>query len=324
MAGPIRIALSTLVLVALWPQQTVADEPPSARELIQRFDADNDGKLDRQELERAFAKDKRSDVSFLRVVRDSKGDPTSLQTAVASFRSAKGDLQVDLVGAIHVADKAYYEQLNELFRDYDVVLYELIAPAGTRIPRGGQASDHPVGRMQRAIKSMLDLSFQLDEIDYTAKRLVHADLSPEEFAASMQERGESFLQILFRMMGQAASQAGRADAPSDADLLMALFAPDRPMRLKRILASQFEDLEDQMSILEGPTGSTLISQRNKRALEVLRRQRDLGHTKIAVFYGAGHMSDLAERLGKDFELQHTSSRWLTAWDLAVKAKETNR
>jgi hypothetical protein len=125
-------------------------------------------------------------------------------------------------------------------------------------------------------------------------------------------------------MGQAAAQAGRANAPSDADLLMALFAPDRPMRLKRILASQFEDLEGQMTILEGPNGSTLISQRNKRALEVLRRQQERGHSKIGVFYGAGHMSDLAERLEKDFQLQYSSSRWLTAWNLTAKPKGAAR
>jgi hypothetical protein len=159
------------MLAALWPPLTVCGQAPSAEEWIRTFDKDHDGKLDLQELERALAAGDRSDVTFLRVVRDGKGEPTSLQTAVASYRSAKGNLQVDLIGAIHVADKAYYEQLNELFRDYDVVLYELIAPEGTRIPRGGQSSDHPVGRMQRAIKSMLDLSFQLDEIDYTAKRL---------------------------------------------------------------------------------------------------------------------------------------------------------
>jgi hypothetical protein len=117
------------------------------------------------------------------------------------------------------------------------------------------------------------------------------------------------------MMGQAAAQSGRSSAPSDGELLMALFAPDRPLRLKRILATQFEDLEEQMSIFEGPSGSTLITQRNKRALEVLRRQLDQGHGRIAIFYGAGHMSDMAKRLEQEFGLQYDSSRWLTAWNL---------
>jgi hypothetical protein len=306
--------------VAFSQLAAAGEEDRSAKSLITRYDVDHDGKLDERELEAALAGDVAADPIFLRVAKDSQGKPLSLQTAVATFRSPQGDLQVDLIGAIHVADKNYYTQLNRLFRDYDVVLYELIAPEGTRVPRGGQVSDHPVGRMQRGIKSMLDLSFQLDEIDYTARHLVHADLSPQEFAASMQERGESFLQILFRMMGQAAAQAARPNAPSDGELLMALFAADRPMRLKRILATQFEDLDDQMSILEGPNGSTLITQRNKRALDVLRRQHEQGNDRIGIFYGAGHMSDLAKRLQQEFGLQYQSSRWLTAWNLETSGR----
>jgi hypothetical protein len=307
------------MLLALGPDPGLAQETRSAGQLIQQFDADQDGKLDAAELQRALADGGQPEQKFIRVTRDAKETPASLETAVVTFRSPKQQLQVDLISAVHVADRGYYEQLNRLFRDYDVVLYELVAPEGTRIPRGGQRSDHPVGRMQRAIKSMLDLSFQLDEIDYTAQRLVHADLSPEEFAKSMEERGESFLQILFRMMGQAAAQAGRSDAPSDGDLILALFAPDRPLRLKRILAAQFEGLEDQMSVFEGPQGSTLISQRNIRALEVLRRQQEQGKRKIGIFYGAGHMSDMAARLEKDFGLQRDAVRWLKAWDLSGKA-----
>jgi hypothetical protein len=117
-------------------------------------------------------------------------------------------------------------------------------------------------------------------------------------------------------MGQAASQAGRSDAPSDRDLLLALFAPDRPLRLKRILAAQFEDLEGQMAVFEGPSGSTLISERNKRALEVLRQQQERGHKKIGIFYGAGHLPDMAERLEQDHGFRRDSSRWIRAWNLS--------
>ena len=36
--------------------------------------------------------------------------------------------------------------------------------------------------------SALGLSFQLDEIDYTRPNLVHADMTPDEFAQSMRDR----------------------------------------------------------------------------------------------------------------------------------------
>jgi hypothetical protein len=319
----------------------------TAKAWLEKYDADRDGKLNRQELEQALSDQfaaghvarpaatgpseattadgkKGEELQFIRVTRDDQGNPQTLETAITRFSADDSRRHVDLIGAVHVGDKTYYEQLNRLFRDYDVVLYELIAPEGTRVPRGGHPSDHPIGRMQRAIKSMLDLSFQLDEIDYTAPRLVHADMSPADFARSMDQRGESFLQILFRMMGQAAAQAGRHDAPSDRDLLLALFAPDRSLRLKRILAAQFEDLEGQMAVFEGPSGSTLISERNKRALDVLRQQQELGHQKIGIFYGAGHLPDMAERLQEDFGFHYDSTRWVPAWNMSENDRAAAR
>jgi hypothetical protein len=130
----------------------------------------------------------------------------------------------------------------------------------------------------------------------------------------MERRGESFLQILFRAIGQASAQAGQG--PSDAEVLMALFAPDRPLRLKRILAEQFEDLEKQMEIFAGPDGSTLITERNKRAIEVLQQQIASGNDHLAIFYGAGHMQDMAERLQRELQMIPGQTRWVTAWDLS--------
>ena len=46
---------------------------------------------------------------FLRVQRNEDGVATTLQTAIVSYVPANGksDLVVDLVGAVHVADKPY-------------------------------------------------------------------------------------------------------------------------------------------------------------------------------------------------------------------------
>ena len=52
--------------------------------------------------------------------------------------------------------------------------------------------------------------------------------------------------------------------------------------------------------MEGPKGSTLISGRNKVALDVLRKEIAAGKKKIAIFYGAGHMPDFQKRLRDDF------------------------
>jgi len=63
------------------------------------------------------------DGRFTRFEEDATG--ARLQTGVGSYRNRDG-VMVDLIGAIHIADKAYYERLNRRFTRYDAVLYEMV------------------------------------------------------------------------------------------------------------------------------------------------------------------------------------------------------
>ena len=74
--------------------------------------------------------------------------------------------------------------------------------------------------------------------------------------------------------------------------------------------------------IEGPDGSTLISERNKVALKVFRKQLAAGKRKIAIFYGAGHMSDFQRRLRQQFGLAPVSTRWLVAWNMKSEPRST--
>jgi hypothetical protein len=91
------------------------------------------------------------------------------------------------------------------------------------------------------------------------------------------------------------------------------------MRLKQLMADQFENMESQMLVFDGPGGSTIITERNKKAFEVLEKQLQAGKKKIAVFYGAGHLPDMEKRLRDDFGLKREGEQWLTAWSLDKKA-----
>ncbi len=266
--------------------------------------------------------DKADDSKWVRVLRGDGQSPLAMQTSIVRFKPADGTragLVVDLIGAVHVGDKAYYDALNRQFEEYDVVLYELVAPPNTKIPRGAEnRSGHPVAAMQNGMKDLLELEHQLERIDYTKKNFVHADMSPEEFAKSMADRGESFLQMFFRMMGMSMAQQSQQQAQgktTDMDLLLAFFQPDRALRLKRVMAEQFDQMESLLVGFSGPDGSTIITERNKKALEVLDEQIDKGQKKIAIFYGAGHMDDMAARLRDEFKLKPTKTFWLDAWNL---------
>jgi hypothetical protein len=265
------------------------------------------------------AAERESFGKFLRVVRTDDGDPVAMETSISRYvpkEAGREGLVVELVSAVHIGEESYYKKLNELFRGFDVVLYELVAPEGTRVPKGGGKSRGVVSGLQNGMKDMLDLEFQLNEVDYTRDNFVHADMSPEAFAKAMAERGESIWSMMFRLMGQAmAQQAAGKNAPNDFEILMALFDRNRALKLKQILAGQFENLEFVTSGLSGPQGSTLIEGRNQAALAVLKKQIAAGKKKIAIFYGAGHMPDIEKRLIADFGLKHDGERWIEAWNL---------
>ena len=261
---------------------------------------------------------------FMRLSRDSGRRPLALEAAIVTYApraGARTSPTVDLIAALHVADKAYYDQLNERFSKYDVVLYELVAPEGTRIPKGARPDNkHPITALQTFMTKVLNLQYQLECIDYTKPNLVHADMSPEQLAEAMQKRGESVMKILLRMMGYAMAREGFGDDADSARLLIALFDKNRSLALKRIMAEQFQDMEGSIAAIEGPKGSALISDRNGVALKVLRKQIAAGKKKIAIFYGAGHMPDFDRRLRGQFGLTPTDTRWLVAWDLKGEAK----
>ena len=262
---------------------------------------------------------------YIRITRDDNKKPSTLETSIVTFAPA-GDrhegVTIELVGAVHVGDAEYYAQLNKVFESYDVLLFELVAPEGTRIPKGGRKDGgSAVGALQNGMSSLLELEHQLEQVDYTKDNFVHADMTPEEFAKSMTERGESFFQLFLKALGQnTAMQATGKQPISDADILFALLSKDRSLRLKRLLARQFEDMESAMSIFDGPEGSTLITERNKKCFEVLKKELEKGHKRIGVFYGAGHLADMEKRLNDDFEMRRTGEKWITAWDLKSPAK----
>ena len=65
--------------------------------------------------------------AFVRLTRDKNEKLVALETAVVRYvpKTPKdAELAVDLIGAIHVADTTYYEQLNKMFSGYDAVLYD--------------------------------------------------------------------------------------------------------------------------------------------------------------------------------------------------------
>jgi hypothetical protein len=216
---------------------------------------------------------------------------------------------------------------------YDVLLYELVAPEGTRIPKGGKREKgNPIAMMQDVMKNVLDLESQTEQVDYTRKNFVHADLSPEKMAEAMKERGEDGLTLGLSVVAdflrkqnlEEAKKAkdaekGKKDADEDdePDLLALMLDPQAAVKLKRAMAEQFAASGDDGGL--GPTiGNILVGDRNKAALKVLQKEIAKGKKKIGIFYGAAHMPDFEKRLRDDFDLKRDGEEWVTAWNLKPK------
>jgi hypothetical protein len=306
---------TVLELVAAWLMlgAGATAAPPAAMEAVEKNDA-------------AVANADGLGKDWVRLRYDRKHEPVAMESAIVRYVPATRDpkaagppVTVDLVAAVHIGDAAYYETLNRRFESYDALLYELVAAEGTVVERGrGTSNAHPLGALQNGMKSMLALEHQLEQIDYTKKNFVHADMSPDQFLQAMKDRNEGFLQMYMRLLGHTlgaqSEMAAKGESP-DVAIFAALFAEDRPLRLKKVLAQQLADMEQLLTSFGGEEGSVLISERNKAALKVLKEQLAAGKKRLAIFYGAGHLADMDQRLRADFGLKPVEITWLTAWDL---------
>jgi hypothetical protein len=247
---------------------------------------------------------------FIRIKEDDEA--ARLQTAYFGYE--KDGVRVNLIGAIHIADKRYYEFLNESFEDYDALLFEMVG--GERLG-GGEKKPEPEPEPEEnklaalltvyeTMEKTLGLSGQGAVIDYTAENFVHADLTMKEFEALQEERGESLLGFMI----QSAFTAERPNREPNSINLMRGMLGGKPDLVKMELMHSLADADKQIDSLDGE--NVIIGDRNARCLEVLDREVAAGKKNVGIFYGAAHFPDMERRLlEKGFT--RVSQKWATAW-----------
>jgi len=271
---------------------------------------------------------------------------THLQTAVVRF--TKGEASVELVGAVHIADKKYYEALNQRFESYEALLFEGIGgdkpaaapaaaaeveeapaeePAEPEIAEEAPAEEAPVEEIPAAKvpakKEKLDglhgayesgakwlgLAYQMKVIDYRKANFVHADLSMAEFTALQKERGETLLGFVLKSGLKKTDKPVKE--PSSLKMLVSLVRGDKD-GLKRELVHTLGAGDDQVAALAGD--NVIIGDRNAKCLEVLDREVLAGKKKLGIFYGAAHFPDMEKRLVEGGWTK-TGIEWMTAWEI---------
>ncbi len=300
--------------------ETKSAQRPDGPELKEKDD-------DASRASKARKRDKnRSPKQFMRIRKDSRGRAVSLETSVTRYELKKEDgerITVDLIGVVHIGEQEYYEALNKRFKQYEGLLYELVAPEGTVIPKGGRDAAsglNPVAALQKGMQSVLGLEFQLDHIDYTKDNFVHADMTPSEFAESMSNNDESVSKYALRAIGQSMAMQNSGRGGNNMGMLFAMFGKNKEVRMRRVFAEQMQEMEAGLIMFEGRDGSTIIDHRNAKCMEVLDREIKSGKKNLAIFYGAGHLPDMERRLMSEFKMKRGGQYWLTAWSLQIPAR----
>ena len=250
-------------------------------------------------------------TDFIRVDEDAKA--ARLQTGVTRYK--KGGVTVDLIGAVHIADAAYYKNLSGKFDNYDAVLFEMVgddkALSKENLEKakaaGGDKKDlSGLHQIYSMAAKFLGLTGQMESIDYTRKNFVHADITMEEFQKLQTEKGESIMGLLSK-----AEDSG-AKEPDPAKLMQAMLSGNSN-RMKLEIVHTLGSGDDQIAAFAG-SNSVIIGDRNAKCIKVLDGQVEKGRKRLAIFYGAAHFPDMEKRL-QDEGFQKVSHEWLTAWDI---------
>ena len=261
--------------------------------------------------------------NFLRFVAGKEEWKGELQTTIATYKN-ESDITVDLVSAVHLGELEYYAELNNYFRQQDVVLYELIAYEDDRpTPEAVLKNASTISFMQRSLGNFLGLSFQLEQIDYSSVNFVHADLNPDELQQIMLEKNENFFSMFLSLaVAQLASEQGaieQGEAPTSftmLSILNALTAEDQTAAFKYLIAEELGHTEGMIIGSELEDKITILGDRNRAALEVLEQTlKNPVKQKVSIFYGAAHMPGIERALITYFGFKKIGQRWLNAWEM---------
>ncbi|MFM8980503.1 MAG: hypothetical protein ACKOSS_08580 [Planctomycetia bacterium] len=144
--------------------------------------------------------------------RSGQGAPEGLQVALLHLVHEASGRRVDLVGAVHIADMAYYREVQRLLEAADLVLYELVKPEGVDDVEAqpADAGEHPLRDFQRRMAGWFGFAHQMEGIAYDRPHFVHADMTVEQFMAAAESLGSTPLTRMLGLPGRAPAAAGTA------------------------------------------------------------------------------------------------------------------
>jgi len=243
---------------------------------------------------------------YIRFQEGRKQGTGQLQVAVESF--TKNGVTVDLYGVVHMADKEYYRSVQLDLNRYDSVLYEGIKQGATP-----NKETKTLNMVQTGMAKLFGLEFQKDGISYVGSNMVHADIDATTLERKLDGEKLSPLQGLFTP-----EQMDKIKPVLDVlGSLLDVYLKQNP-QLQNELKFKFGQQLSQTDIsaqLSPKMKKAIIDDRNQIVMNELSVQlRNAKNKRIAIFYGAGHNEDFAQRLTR-LGWTRGVKVWKTAWNI---------
>lgn len=232
-----------------------------------------------------------------------------------------------LVGAVHIADPAFYREIQSVLDRADVVLFEGVGESPDDFKRDPalRKKDHLYTRVAEA----LGLVTQFEGIDYRRDHFVNADLTPRQMLALLdadiakggaeaeaaKAAKAQFGELTDMMKGGGSGMTGMM-----VDMMLGFIKGSPKMRATVLLMLASADGEQGLG-MPGKGGARLgrliLEDRNAAVLEAVRAKvAELGPDRtVAVFYGAAHLRGLEDSLVRRLGYVPDSTRWLTAFEV---------
>ena len=173
--------------------------------------------------------------------------------------------------------------------------------------------------MQKLFGKALNLTYQMYGIDYSADNMERGDCGSIEFILETISNGDV---AAFFISSYVEARLGMSEGEEIGMAAALLCGSDRRLVARRLFAkalalSEKDDVDAEAAAQEGKKReNAVIHFRNKKAIEALREELLFGAEKVAIFYGAAHLPDLARRLESEFGFKPTGEvQWVPAWNM---------
>lgn len=269
---------------------------------------------------------------YLRTRQDAVSGVHRLEVAVRDFTPlAAGQPRLQLAAVVHLGASNYYASLQGLLAGHPLVLFEGIGATNRQFPSRRPAAEGEYS-LQPALARALGLAFQLEAIDYQRDNFVNSDLTLAELAGVLRPARDGppaaadsagiQLDTLLDLMNGTGWLGGLARFG-----VRMIGSHERLRTTVRLLLietlGQLEgELEDSPQLPADLRAllRALIEERNRRVVRDVTEAvaRRPAPSSIAVFYGAGHMPDLEQRL-RALGYRPAGEQWLTAFEADPRA-----